>query len=55
MSIDLRLQPVPPRAVRRARGLFLAEAGTAGMICASYGYHPSLVRAEQKALADSGG
>ena len=35
-------------------GLLFAEAGVAGMICASYEYHPNLVRAVQKALADNG-
>lgn len=34
--------------------LLFAEAGAAGMICASYEYHPNLVRSVQKALAAGG-
>lgn len=34
--------------------LLFAEAGAAGMICASYEYHPNLVRSVQKALVDDG-
>ena len=34
--------------------LLFAEAGAAGMICASYEYHPNLVRSVQKALAANG-
>jgi hypothetical protein len=30
------------------------QAGSAGMLCASYEYHPNLVRAVQKALVDNG-
>lgn len=34
--------------------LLFAEAGAAGMICASYEYHPNLVRSVQKALVVDG-
>ena len=34
--------------------LLFAEAGAAGMICASYEYHPNLVRSVQKALVAGG-
>lgn len=34
--------------------LLFAEAGAAGMICASYEYHPNLVRSVQKALVADG-
>ena len=34
--------------------LLFAEAGAAGMICASYEYHPNLVRSVQKAMVVNG-
>jgi Putative peptidoglycan binding domain len=34
--------------------LLVSDAGIAGMICASYEYHPNLTRAVQKALVDNG-
>jgi hypothetical protein len=34
--------------------LLFAQAGVAGMICASYEYHPNLVRSVQKALVADG-